>query len=79
MMETIWIDGKPFHARYTDEYYDLTEDEQDFGDNTIYLEPILYEDGEPIPKRICICAAHSDDECCCGALYGNYDEYFKEE
>lgn len=30
-------------------------------------EPILDENGEPIPKHICICAAHNAYECCCGA------------
>lgn len=28
---------------------------------------ILDEGGEPIPKTICLCAAHSSNECCCGA------------
>jgi hypothetical protein len=30
-------------------------------------ELILDEDGEPILKTICLCAAHSSNECCCGA------------
>jgi len=84
-MQTIWIecedDGveRPFHARHIDAWYDLSENEQELGDNTAYLEPILEEDGEPIPKNICICAAHSEDECICGAYTGNYDEYFSDE
>lgn len=30
-------------------------------------ELLLDEDNEPIPSYICICFAHSDNECCCGA------------
>ena len=29
-------------------------------------EIMTYDDGEPIPAYICICAAHSVAECCCG-------------
>lgn len=28
---------------------------------------ILDENGEPIPKTVCICAAWEPSECCCGA------------
>lgn len=28
---------------------------------------LLTYDGEPIPAYVCICAAHSSAECCCGA------------
>lgn len=28
---------------------------------------LLNEDGKPIPIYVCICAAHSSYECCCGA------------
>lgn len=30
-------------------------------------EILLDEDGDPIPSYICICFAHSDNECGCGA------------
>lgn len=30
-------------------------------------ELLLDEDGDPIPSHICICFAHSDNECVCGA------------
>lgn len=83
-MQTLWIeceDGveRPFHAKHTDAWYDLSENEQELGDDTDYLELILEEDGEPIPKSICICAAHADDTCICGSWDGDYDEYFTEE
>lgn len=81
-METLWIeceDGveRPFHARHTDVWYDLSENEQTFGDDTDYLELIPDEDGEPIPKKYCLCSAHSDNECLCGAWSENYDQYFE--
>lgn len=28
---------------------------------------LTYEDGSYVPASICICAAHSSSECCCGA------------
>jgi hypothetical protein len=51
------IDSDNYHTRevYDDEY------------NIIGEEYILHERGEPIPRTICICAAHSVNECCCGA------------
>lgn len=30
-------------------------------------ELILDENGDAIPAFICLCAAHSSSECCCGA------------
>ena len=29
--------------------------------------PLCWEDGDPMPAYVCICAAHSCSECCCGA------------
>lgn len=29
-------------------------------------------DGSPIPAYVCICAARSDNECCCGAWDRKY-------
>jgi len=30
-------------------------------------KPLRYESGEMIPLTVCLCAAHSANECCCGA------------
>ena len=38
---------------------------------------LLDEQGEPIPKSICICFAHEPNECVCGAwddVEGWYDD-----
>jgi hypothetical protein len=86
IMETLWIeceDGveRPFHAKHTDAWYELTDEESEAileeGSEREYLELILREDGEPIPKNICICAAHAYDTCICGAWDGVYDKYFE--
>ena len=76
MIDTEWIDGVAYHAQpeyLTTIYGEIAVD---------YVgEPLLYRmalitggDGEPIPKTVCICAAHCDSECCCGAWSGAYDE-----
>jgi len=57
-VETTEIDGKYFHAQSLDGG----------------IVPVLCENGEMIPKSVCICYAHSDSECCCGAWSGYYDE-----
>ena len=55
MNYTLTIDGVDCHARTTDE------------DDAI-LELIIDPDTNlPIPKTICLCAARSPSECCCGA------------
>lgn len=28
---------------------------------------LRYSDGSPIPAHVCLCSAHSANECCCGA------------
>ena len=43
--------------------------------------PLVDEDGDFIESYICLCAAHSSSECCCGAWdrpYPNQDWDFKE-
>jgi hypothetical protein len=35
--------------------------------------PLLDDNDNPIPASTCICAAHSNSECICGAWSGYYD------
>lgn len=70
--EHIKIDGKLYHAEYIvpvdssgEEDWDLFELQVDWG--VADLKPITDEDGNFIPAHQCICAAHSSDECICGA------------
>lgn len=86
-MQAIWIEGedgipRPFHARYIDEWYDFPENisnEMTEEEEIEFMETVLDEDGEPIPKTVCLCSAYSSSECCCGAWDGTYDWYFTDE
>ena len=70
MIDTIWIDGVAYHAqpKYADG--DIEKDANGEYVWELILDPV---DEMPIPKTSCICAAHSDDECICGAWSGAYD------
>lgn len=50
------IEGKEYHA-----YLDILDD----GYESVVL--ITYNDGDPIPTYVCICAAYDVTECVCGA------------
>lgn len=72
MTYTMYIQGKPYHAEPSTEweiiyqlsgkYFSPEDDPEE------YLLAVTDEEGYPIPKHICICAAHSWSECCCGAF-----------
>lgn len=51
------IDSTKYH---TCEVYDEN-------DNLIGEKYLLDENDQPIPRTICLCAARSPNECCCGA------------
>lgn len=51
-MGTILINGELYHT-------DPNLDEEN--------SPLLDENGDPIPKYVCLCCAHSSYECVCGA------------
>lgn len=51
-MGTICIDGEMYHTG-------SSIDEEN--------SPLLDENGDPIPKHICLCCAYSPNECICGA------------
>lgn len=57
------IDSVKYHTReiYDDEY------------NVIGEEYVLDENDRPIPRTICLCAAQSANECCCGAWDDDID------
>lgn len=69
----IEVDGELFHAQ---DFYD--EDVE----NVVATVPILDEDGEMIPARICICHAFEPEECCCATTAWEnyrYDDYDMED
>ena len=78
-MDTLYIDGRSYHAQIdwtAVEEAGMAEVFDDLPDTLqeTFLVLVLAEDGEPIPKPVCICAAHNDSECCCGAWSGVYDD-----
>ena len=79
MVDTIYVNGIAYHAHYNWDNIEeagLTEVFDDLIDKAkeTFLEVVEDENGNPIPKTICLCSAYNEFECVCGAWSGIYDE-----